>query len=135
MLFEWFNRTKVSHNLGLIGWFAAELRSTIEIESSKPCFILQSFLTRNTVSPLAVICGMDSSSSPRHSFFFWLHFKIWDWSLYAQKVLRGWYCVGFFSIYCIHLRLPILEFILRSLNATYTFNHKIKLTLFNCQQT
>ena len=116
MSFEWFSRTTVSHNLTLIGWFAAELRATFEIESSKPYYILQTFLTRNTVNPLANICGIDSLSSPRHSFFFWSHFKIWDWSLSLQKGMRGWYCVRFFSIYFTHLRLPILEFILHSHN-------------------
>ena len=37
LLSEWFNRTKVSHNYGSL---AAELRSTFDIESSKPYFYL-----------------------------------------------------------------------------------------------
>ena len=139
MLFEWFNRTKVSHSLTLIGWFVAELRSTFEIKSSKPYYILKSFLTRNTVNSLANICGMDSLSSPRQSFVLSC-FKICDWLLSPQKGGKGWYCVGFFSIYFTHLRLPILKLILhshnksckshglrlcKSLKATYTFSHKI----------
>ena len=53
-------------------WLTHKLRSTFEIEPSKPYFILQSLLlTRNIVSsPLANTCGRNSLSPSKHSIFF-----------------------------------------------------------------
>ena len=53
-------------------WLTHKLRSTFEIEPTKPYFILQSLLlTRNIVSsPLANTCGRNSLSPSKHSVFF-----------------------------------------------------------------
>ena len=93
------------HTTTLIAYLAAELRSTFEIESSKPCFISQSFLTRNTLSPQANICGMISherSPPPRHYIL---------GCLFQKLILHS------------HNRIFKLRKLLKARN---TFSHKIK---------
>ena len=114
MLFEWFNRTKVSQNLTLIGWFAAELRSKINI-CNWVLILFYSLFWQETLpwqAPWQISATPPGKQLwnrlfkfPKTLIFFWSHFKIWEWSLSLQKGMRVWYCVCFFSIYFAHLRL------------------------------
>ena len=120
------------------GIVAATLRSMFETKSFKPIFCCAVFLIRNTVDPSGIYLWNKPVKSPQALFFSWFPFQILNWMLSPKKGGGSWYCVCFFSIYFTHIRRSILKLILylhnrifrlyKSLKATYTLSHKIKLT-------
>ena len=89
---------------------AAKLRSEVEIESSKSYFILQFFMTRNTLFPLGKI-GTKRCLPRKEE---------------EGEGGTGWYYVGFFSIYFTHLRLLILKLILNKHNTIFSLRNLLK---------
>ena len=90
---NWVHSMLWLFNLGLEN----RLRSTFEIDPSKPC--LKVFFDKKHSKPSQTnIYGKNSLSLPRHSFFSWYTlFKIWDWKLSPSKNGKGgrgagWYC-------------------------------------------
>ena len=88
------------------GCLAAETGQDQHMKLSHQSHIsfLNLFWRENTVSLQAL--------SPLVTHFFLTSplFKIWDWTLFPTEGGRGWgACVGYFSIYFTHVKLPILK--------------------------